>query len=56
MHLKPTAGCQMSTLIFESFFVEGGLYKYPMKDILRTEKFLPNWGLSQNYCPGLYLT
>jgi hypothetical protein len=25
--------------------VEGDLYKYPMKNISRTEKFLPNWGL-----------
>jgi hypothetical protein len=42
MHLKPTAGCQISTLIFEKKIVEGeGLYKYPMKNISRTAKFLP---------------
>ena len=43
MHLKPTAGCQISTLIFEFCFVEGGggLYKYLMKNISRTAKFLP---------------
>jgi hypothetical protein len=35
MHLKPTAGCQISTLIFDLLFMEGGLYKYPMKNILR---------------------
>ena len=41
MHLKPTAECQISTLIFEKQNVEGGLYKYPMKNISRTAKFLP---------------
>jgi hypothetical protein len=29
LHLKPTVGCQISTLIFEKNFMEGGLYKYP---------------------------
>ena len=78
LHLKPTVGCQISTLIFEFSFVEGGLYEYPvwvsapqahsrvsninfdiwiffwrgdlykysMKNILRTAKFLPTWGVS----------
>ena len=32
--------------------MEGGLYKYPIKNILRTAKFLPTWGLSQMYLPG----
>jgi hypothetical protein len=45
MHLKPTAGCQISTLIFEKIIVEEGLYKYHMKNISRTAKFLPTWGL-----------
>jgi hypothetical protein len=45
MHLKPTAGCQISTLIFEKTIVEGDLYKYPMKNISRTAKFLSTWGL-----------
>ena len=31
MHLKPTAECQISTLIFEKKNVEGGLYEYPIK-------------------------
>jgi hypothetical protein len=35
MHLKPTAGCQISILIFEKQIVEGGLYKYPIKNISR---------------------
>ena len=46
MHLKPTAVCQISTLIFEKQIVEGGFYKYPMKIISRTAKFLPTWGLN----------
>ena len=44
MHLKPTAECQISTLIFENKNVEGGLYKYPIKNISRTAKFLPTFG------------
>ena len=44
MHLKPTAECQISTLIFEKENVEGGLYKYPMKNISRTAKFLLTFG------------
>ena len=42
MHLKPTAGCQISILIFEKKLWRGDLYKYPMKNISRTAKFLPN--------------
>jgi hypothetical protein len=30
MLLKPTAGCQISILIFENKIVERGLYKYPI--------------------------
>jgi hypothetical protein len=45
--------CPISTLIFELSFVEGGLYEYPMKNILRKSKFLPTWDLNQRYCPGL---
>ena len=44
MHLKPTAECQISTLIFKKKNVEGGVYKYPMKNISRTAKFLPSFG------------
>jgi hypothetical protein len=33
MHLKPTAGCEVSTLKFGY----GGHYTYPMKNISRTE-------------------
>jgi hypothetical protein len=44
MHLKPTAECQISTLIFEKKNVEGGLYIYPMINISRMAKFLPTFG------------
>jgi hypothetical protein len=40
MHFKPTAGCQISILIFENN-CGGGLYKYPIKNISRTTKFFP---------------
>jgi hypothetical protein len=33
LYIKPSAGCQISTLIFEISFVERDLYKYPMKNI-----------------------
>jgi hypothetical protein len=36
MHLKPTAECQISTLIFEKKLWRGGLYKYHMKNIYIT--------------------
>ena len=45
MHIKPTAGCQISILIFEKQLRRGeGLYKYPIKNISRTVKFLPTFG------------
>jgi hypothetical protein len=31
MHLKPTAGFQISILIFEKKLWRGGLYKHPIK-------------------------
>ena len=39
MYLKPTAGFQISTLIFENKLWSGKLYKYRMKNISRTAKF-----------------
>jgi hypothetical protein len=44
MHFKPTAGCHISTLIFENKLWRGSL-KYPIENISRTAKFLPTWGL-----------
>jgi hypothetical protein len=32
--------------IWKTIVEEGGLYKYPMKNISRTANFLPTWGLS----------
>jgi hypothetical protein len=51
--IKPTVGCQISTLIFEKNIMEGALYKYSMKNILRTAKFLPTWDFNQRYFLGL---
>jgi hypothetical protein len=42
MHLKATAGCQISILIFGKKLWRGDLYKYPMKNISRRAKFLPS--------------
>ena len=44
MHLKPTAGCQISIVIFENKCGEGVLYKHPIENISRTAKFLPTFG------------
>jgi hypothetical protein len=43
-------------LIFKKKNYGGGLYIYPIKNILRTAKFLPAWGFNQRYFPGLSLT
>jgi hypothetical protein len=43
-NLKTTEECQISTLIFEKNIVKGDLYKYPIKNISRTAKFLPTFG------------
>jgi hypothetical protein len=50
---KPTQA--FTNIIFDIrfFLMEGGLYEYPMKNILRTAKFLPAWGFNQRYFPGL---
>jgi hypothetical protein len=50
MHLKPTAGGQISTLIFG---FGGEPYAYPMKNYRRTAKFFATWSLSKRYCSGL---
>jgi hypothetical protein len=41
MHLKPTAECQISILIFEKKLWRGDLYKYLMKNISRTANSCP---------------
>ena len=37
-------------------FCGGCLYKYLMKNILRTAEFLSTWGFNRMYWPGLYMT
>jgi len=49
---SPQQGVKYHLSYLRFRFVEGGLYKYPMKNILRTAKFLPTWNLSQIYCSG----
>jgi hypothetical protein len=53
MHLKPTVGFSNINFDIEFSFVEGELYEYPMKNILRTAKFLPTWGFNQRYWQGI---
>jgi hypothetical protein len=51
LHLKPTAGCQISTLIFDFFLWRGVLYKYPMKNMgLEVQK--PTQALKSVKGPG----
>jgi hypothetical protein len=52
MHLKPTAGCQRSILIFENKLWREGLYKYPIKNISRTAKFIKDPGNPFNLAKG----
>ena len=49
MHLKPTAGCQISTLIFG--FV-GRPYSYPMKNYRRTAKLFATLRFKSKVLPG----
>ena len=43
MHLTPTAGFNNFNFDIWKTIVEGGLYKYPIKNISRTAKFLPTF-------------
>ena len=52
MHLKPTAGCQISTLIFEKQIVDGGLYEYPMKNYIKDGKVLARFGFNLKVLSG----
>ena len=52
LHLKPTAGCQISTLIFNFFLWRGGLYKYPMKKYIKDGKVLEHLELMSKVLPG----
>jgi hypothetical protein len=44
MHLTPTAGFQNINFDIWKKIMEGGLYKYPIKNISRTARFLPTFG------------
>ena len=44
MHLTPTPGFQNINFDIWKTIVEGGLYKYPIKNISRTAKFFPTFG------------
>jgi hypothetical protein len=44
MHLTPTAGFQNINIDIWKQIVEGGLYKYPIKNISRTAMYLPTFG------------
>jgi hypothetical protein len=39
-------------LIFDFFFMEGGLYKYPTKKYIKDGKFLDHLGLKSKVLPG----
>jgi hypothetical protein len=49
--MQLTVGCQISTLIFEKKFMEGGLYKYSITYI-KDGKVLAHLGFSSNILPG----
>ena len=53
LHLNRTAGCELSTLIFEKKFMERERTLQISHENFPTEKFLPTWGLGQRYYPGL---
>ena len=50
MHIIPTAGCQISILIFEKN-CEGGLYEYPIK-IYQGRKVIVHFGLMLKVLSG----
>ena len=52
MYLKPTAGCQISILIFEKKLWRGGFYKYPIKKYIKNGKVLGHFGLKLKVLPG----
>ena len=52
LHLKPTVGCQISTLIFEFSFVEGGPYKYLMNKYIKNGKVPAHLGFQSKVLAG----
>jgi hypothetical protein len=53
LHLKPTAVCQISTLIFEFFFVEWGSLWISYEKYIPDCKVLVHLGLWSKVLPGL---
>jgi hypothetical protein len=52
LHRKPTAGCQISTLIFEKQIMEGDLYKYHMTKYIKDGKVLAQLGIQSKVFSG----
>ena len=52
MHLKPTTGCQISTLIFENKIVEGGSLQISHKKYIKDGKVLAHFVLKLKVLPG----
>ena len=52
MHLKPTAGCQISTLIFENKLCRGGSLLISHKKYIKDGKVLAHFELKLKVLPG----
>jgi hypothetical protein len=52
LHLKPTVGCQISTLIFEFVFMEGGSLLISHEKYIKDGKVLDHLGLRSKVLPG----
>ena len=52
MHLKPTTGCQLSTLIFENKIVEGGSLLISHEKYIKDGKVLAHLGLTLKVLSG----
>jgi hypothetical protein len=52
LYLKPTVGCQISTLIFEKKIMEKSLYKYSIEKYIKDGKVLDHLGLMSKVLPG----
>jgi hypothetical protein len=52
MHLKPTAGCQTSTLIFEKNFMEVGSLLISHDKYIKDGKVLDHLGFQSKVFPG----
>jgi hypothetical protein len=55
MHLKPTTGCQLSTLIFENKIVEGGSLLISHEKYIKDGKVLAQLGFNLKVLLGLLI-